>query len=263
MKKFWRILSHFWKIVKTHPQPLSLLKRGEKRNPKTSSSSKYPLFTKERLMENRNPGLSNSSKFPLFIKDCVRLLTEGSGEFSNFRISSFLTIFLIISSLFCCTFSEIRVSSKKNTGLPDEEGDSVKIISMTKDIIDYELTAPHIDRFYKKKLTFADSIFLTTYNPDGSIKSTLASDKAEMDEAKNILTAIDNVVVETENGIMKTPFLIWNKNTDELHAKKEVILIREDNVLRGLEMKTDGNLERIEIIKVSAEGKIDENEIDW
>ena len=134
---------------------------------------------------------------------------------------------------------------------------------MTKDIIDYELEATHIDRFYKKKLTLADSIFITTFNPDGSIKSTLSSDKAEMDEAKNILTAIDNVIVKSENGIMKTPFLIWNKNTDEFYAKNGVTLIREDNVLQGQEMKTDGNLERIEIIKVSAEGKIDESEIDW
>jgi len=165
--------------------------------------------------------------------------------------------------LISCTFSEESFSGKKDSNFPDEEADSVKIISMIKDVIDYELTATHIDRFYKTKLTFADSIFITTFNPDGSIKSTLSSDKAEIDETKNILTAIDNVIVKSENGIMKTPFLIWNKNTDELHAKNGVTLIREDNILRGLEMKTDGNLDRIEIIKVSAEGKIDEGEIDW
>lgn len=234
MKKFCWILSRFWKIVRTHFQSLSLSKRGE----------------------NRNSNLSSSPKFLFFVKEWI-------GEFGKPKIFCFLTIIVFISFLVSCTFSEESFSGKKDSKLPDEEADSVKIISMTKDIIDYELEATHIDRFYKKKLTLADSIFITTFNPDGSIKSTLSSDKAEMDEAKNILTAIDNVIVKSENGIMKTPFLIWNKNTDEFYAKNGVTLIREDNVLQGQEMKTDGNLERIEIIKVSAEGKIDESEIDW
>jgi len=95
------------------------------------------------------------------------------------------------------------------------------------------------------------------------VKSTLKCDKAEVDDAKNTLTGIGDVVVVSENGTMKAPFMILERNTNTLFAKKGVTLIRENNVLFGEEMESNLDLDRVEIIKVSAQGKLNEDEVNW
>ena len=112
-------------------------------------------------------------------------------------------------------------------------------------------------------LTIADTVFIKTFKPDGNIKSTISCQKAEMDEKKNQLIGTGNVVVKSENGILKTPYLIWNRNTDEIYAKNGVVLERKDNIIRGSEMETDINLNNIKMLKVSAEGKLNEKDINW
>ena len=69
--------------------------------------------------------------------------------------------------------------------------------------------------------------------------------------------------MKSENGILKTPYLIWNRNTDEIYAKNGVVLERKDNIIRGSEMETDINLNNIKMLKVSAEGKLNEKDINW
>jgi len=147
--------------------------------------------------------------------------------------------------------------------IPDEQADSIKIISTNKDMIDYELTAVHYYKYYSTKQTFADTVFVTFFNIDGSVKSTLKCNKAELDDAKNTLTGIGDVVVVSENGTMKAPLIELDRNSNTLYAKNGVILIREENVLKGEEMESNLDLDRVEIIKVSAEGKLNEDEVSW
>ena len=173
-----------------------------------------------------------------------------------------LSIVFIVFS-FSCSQTEENLFSKKNDEIPDQQSDYVTIITTNSDIIEQEITAVHIDRYTKKKLTLADTIFVKNFTPEGELQSTISCDKAEIDDVKNILTGIGNVVVTSDNGILKTPYLIWNRYNDEIYAKDGVTLIRKESVLNGMEMITDINLEKIKIIKVTAEGKIDAEEIDW
>jgi len=147
--------------------------------------------------------------------------------------------------------------------IPDEQADSIRIISTTKDVIDYELIAVHFYKYYSTKQTFADTVFVTFFNVDGSVKSTLKCNKAELDDVKNTLTGIGDVVVVSENGTMKAPLIELDRNTKTLYAKNGVILIRDGNVLKGEEMESNLDLDRVEIIKVSAEGKLNEDEVNW
>ena len=177
--------------------------------------------------------------------------------------------FLIILSLtsliflFSCTGNEEDYDMPISGKMPDEQADSIRIISTTKDVIDYELTAVHFYKYYSTKQTFADTVFVTFFNVDGSVKSTLKCNKAEVNDAKNTLTGIGDVVVVSENGTMKAPLIVLDRNSNTLYAKNGVILIREDNVLKGEEMKSDLDLDRVEITKVSAEGKLNEDEVNW
>ncbi len=174
-----------------------------------------------------------------------------------------LKICSLILLFFACTQAEDMSYLPIEDKMPDEQADSIKVIATTDDVIDYELTAVHMYKYYETKQTFADTVFIIFYNPDATIKSTLSCDKAEVDDAKNILTGIGNVIVKSENGTMKAPYMILNRNTEQIFAKQGVTMIREGNVLHGAEMKTDIYLDRVEIISVSAEGKLDEKDIDW
>ncbi len=147
--------------------------------------------------------------------------------------------------------------------IPDEQADSIKIISTNKNVIDYELTAVHFYKYYSTKQTFADTVFVTFFNLDSSVKSTLKCNKAELDEVKNTLTGIGDVVVVSDNGTMKAPLMVLDRNTNTLFATDGVTLIRGDNVLKGEEMESNLDLDRVEITKVSAKGKLDEEELNW
>lgn len=177
--------------------------------------------------------------------------------------------FLIILSLYSlqflisCTGNDDASNMPISGKIPDEQADSIRIISTTKNVIDYELTAVHYYKYYSTKQTFADTVFVTFFNVDGSVKSTLKCNKAEVDDAKNTLTGIGDVVVVSENGTMKAPLIVLDRNTNILYAKNGVILIREDNILKGEEMESNLDLDRVEITKVSAEGKLNEDEVSW
>ncbi len=175
-------------------------------------------------------------------------------------------IVLCLSNLFflmSCAENDEASNMPISGKIPDEQADSIKIISTTKDVIDYELTAIHYYKYYSTKQTFADTVFVTFFNMDGSVKSTLKCNKAEVDDAKNTLTGIGDVVVVSENGTMKAPLMVLNRNTNILYAKNGVILIRENNVLNGEEMESNLDLDRVEITKVSAEGQLNEDEVNW
>ena len=114
----------------------------------------------------------------------------------NFLIVLFLSnLFFLISCMGNDEASNMPISGK----MPDEQADSIKIISTTKDVTDYELTAVHYYKYYSTKQTFADTVFVTFFNVDGSVKSTFKCNQAEVDDAKNTLTGIGDVVVVSEN----------------------------------------------------------------
>ncbi len=181
------------------------------------------------------------------------------------RVYKNCLIILILINLFLvsCTDKDVISTMPLEGKIPDEQADSIKIISTNKNVIDYELTAVHFYKYYSTKQTFADTVFVTFFNLDSSVKSTLKCNKAELDEVKNTLTGIGDVVVVSENGTMKAPVMVLDRNTNTLFATDGVTLIRGDNVLKGEEMESNLDLDRVEITKVSAKGKLDEEELNW
>ncbi|MCF7794620.1 MAG: LPS export ABC transporter periplasmic protein LptC [Candidatus Cloacimonetes bacterium] len=170
---------------------------------------------------------------------------------------------LILIFLVSCSQEEQQTNTPIEGKIPDEEADSLYVVVTNKDKLEYEMTAVHMYKYYDTKQTFLDSVFLTFFNADGSVKSTLRCDKAEVDEAENIITGIGNVVVESENGIMKAPRAVLNRNTEKIFAEDGVTLIRNQNTLYGEEMVSDMKLEVAEFRKVSAEGTLENEEFDW
>ena len=178
---------------------------------------------------------------------------------------SYLIILILSSILFLSSCAEQDDASEMPISgrIPDEQADSIKVISTSGNVIDYELTAVHYYKYYNTKQTFADTVFVTFFNVDGSVKSTLKCNKAEVNDAENSLTGIGNVVVVSENGIMRAPLIVLDRNSNTLYAKNGVSLQRDNNLLFGEEMESNLDLDRVEITKVSAKGKLDDKEINW
>ncbi|MCD4819959.1 MAG: LPS export ABC transporter periplasmic protein LptC [Candidatus Cloacimonetes bacterium] len=171
---------------------------------------------------------------------------------------------LIIGLLFFGACEKVEFSSEtiSDKNLPTKQAENVRIVTTNGDKIEEEMTAVHFDE-YESGLIVADTVFIKNFNEDGSLKFTLKSDKIKKDDTKNLLIALGNVIVTSDNGVLKTPYLEFNEDTEIIVAKEKVVLERENNILYGKELTTDINFEKIEIIQVSAEGKIDEENIDW
>jgi len=178
------------------------------------------------------------------------------------KICKFLLMFILLFLLSCTQEEEpenLPIAGK----IPDEEADSLYVIITNKDKTDYEMTAVHMYKYYDTEQTFLDTVFVTFYNPDGTVKMTLRSDAAQIDDAENTITGKGNVVIVSSNGTMKAPEAVLNRNTEKIVASNGVTLIRNDNTLYGEEMVSDMKLEVAEFRKVSGEGKLDNEEIDW
>jgi LPS export ABC transporter protein LptC len=147
--------------------------------------------------------------------------------------------------------------------IPDEVSDSVHIRQMNLNKLDFDLWALRVNRWEAKHLTIAQQVKIQSYNPDGSLKSTLVADSARVDEINNFIIGKGHVRVDSENGIMKAPYAKWDRNSDELFAQGNVVVIRGENTLYGSELKTDIRLDRIEILEVSAQGTINEEDFTW
>jgi LPS export ABC transporter protein LptC len=173
-------------------------------------------------------------------------------------------IFSILILMLCGCEEEAMpemLSSSKN--IPDEQSDSVKVITMNGEIISMEMHARHIDRYYKRKETLIDSLYLQNFNEDGSLKSTLTCKNAIINETRNEITCIGDVVVISDNGRLEAPKLVWDRDSNKVQAEEGVTLLRGDDVLWGERMRTDLELNNIEIIKVSASGTVKSGNVEW
>lgn len=171
-----------------------------------------------------------------------------------------LFFFLIV--IFSCQQQEPELIMSIEGQIPDEQADSIRVIATTDSIIDYEMTAVHLYKYYETKQTFADTVFVKFFKHDGTIETTLKCDRAEVDDAKNTITGIGNVVVISENGTMKAPYAELNRNTEQIIASQGVQLIRDENILYGEEMVSDMKLDVVEITRVSGEGKLNDEDLD-
>ena len=126
-----------------------------------------------------------------------------------------------------------------------------------------ELYAKRIQRFYEHHFFIADSVNIFSYNKDGVFSYSITCDSAYVDQKENIFTAMGRVVVVNPDGNLKTNLLKWNRSDDKLTAPGDVVLVHQDNIIIGTSLETNLNFDFIKLKEVSAEGSIDEENIDF
>lgn len=150
-----------------------------------------------------------------------------------------------------------------NRGLPDETSNNVSIYAYKENRVDYILTANKIERYYDSRRLYAWNVKIVSYDDKKNLRSTIVADTAYVDEARNLVQAIGNVVFDTPNGTIKSRVINWDRNIDEIYVPTKVTLIREGNVLYGDNLRTDSRISFAEMSAVSAEGMLKGDEIDW
>ncbi|MCK4956262.1 MAG: LPS export ABC transporter periplasmic protein LptC [Candidatus Cloacimonetes bacterium] len=162
-----------------------------------------------------------------------------------------------------CQKDEIPEFSKQGEEIADQEARNIIVSSTIDGVLEYKMKANYMEKFIKKNITYIDTVEITSYRKDGSIEIILTCNRAELDEVNNVFVGTGDVVVTSDNAILKTPYLRWDRLTDKFLAKNGVTILREGSILQGEEMRSDALMNTIEITKVSAEGTLDEKDIDW
>jgi LPS export ABC transporter protein LptC len=180
-------------------------------------------------------------------------------------IFSLLEIIIIVSLLSLTGCNKVTQPSKTrmNPEYPDEQSNFVHIISMKGDSIDYVLDATRIDRYYDRQDLVAFDVNIVSYDKLGKVHSKIAADKAIVNDIENRVVAIGHVKLTTPNGILETGSLTWERSFDEIMAPGSVTLIRNGNILNGISLRTDSNLNYAEMKQVTATGKVNETDLNW
>jgi len=181
----------------------------------------------------------------------------------SWLIISYLIVIILLPS---CDLTEQQYFASQKLDYAEEQSDSVTIYEINGEHIERLITARKIERFYNDQYLRANEVNITDYNLDKTIRMTLYADSLIIDETQNTYEAKYNVVINHQNALLYTDLLNWDQNHDEIYAPDEVIIVRGNNVLRGFELRTDVDFNRIELSRVTAEGHLDDEDfadLDW
>jgi len=146
--------------------------------------------------------------------------------------------------------------NQKNTTqreFPDQQGwNSTLIISQegkTSAIIKYG----HMEKFSKRKMVYFDAgVELELFKDDGTLKTHLTSDKAELNEATNDMVAIGNVVVVDSGRTLKTERLDYITKAKKIISELPVMMwTAEGDTLYGDGFEMEQSSDEINILNPS------------
>lgn len=178
--------------------------------------------------------------------------------------SAELFLLLALLHISACGESDLvlRTESLKR-GLPEETSTKVTITEFDKDGVAYILRAARIDRYYERRILNAYEVDITAYDRENGGSSSLKADSTIVDDARNLIYAHGNVKLVGKEGSISTGRLIWDRNMDEILAPGEVTLVKDGNVLRGTNLRTNLSIYPTEMDNISAEGFFEEDYLDW
>ncbi len=102
----------------------------------------------------------------------------------------------------------------------------------------------HLAQYSDSKKTFlSDTVDVDFFNEAGRVSSHLKSMKAEVDENKNNLLALKNVVVISDSGVtLYTEKLEWIQKEEKIVSDTLVTIITEQDTIHGIGLESDAAL---------------------
>ncbi len=173
-----------------------------------------------------------------------------------------LTFFSIV--LFACSNVESDKLGETREGLPDAESWNATITLTNKGSKRAIIKSGHLEKYQQRQYILLDqNVDADFFNENEIYTSNLKSEIAEIDESKDFLIAMGNVVVVSDSGVtLYTDTLSWDNVDEKVFTDDSVIFITEQNdTLYGIGFKSDIELNNWEIMQptgVFHEGSIEQ-----
>ena len=137
-------------------------------------------------------------------------------------------------------------------GLPDAESWNATITLTSEGAKRAVIRSGHLEKYQQRQYILLDqTVDADFFNNKEIYTSNLKSDVAEIDEAKNFLIAMGNVIVISDSGVtLFTDTLSWNNVEEQIFTDDSVIFITDQSdTLYGVGFKSDLELNNWEILK--------------
>ena len=162
-----------------------------------------------------------------------------------------LLIFSLMA-LIGCQSVELERSGNSREGMPDAESWQV-IITLTNEVSKRAIIkSGHLEKYNNRQyILLNQSVNADFFNESEIYTSNLKSESAEIDEGKDFLVAMGNVVVVSDSGVtLMTDTLSWDNVEEKIFTDGSVIFITEKrDTLYGIGFKSDIKLDNWEILK--------------
>ena len=154
--------------------------------------------------------------------------------------------------IFACNNTELNKIGETRDGLPDAESWNATITLTNKGSKRAIIKSGHLQKYQQRQYILLDQkVDADFFNEDEIYTSNLKSEIAEIDESKDFLIAMGNVVVVSDSGVtLFTDTLSWDNVEEKIFTDDRVIFITEQNdTLYGIGFKSDVELNNWEIMK--------------
>ncbi len=161
-----------------------------------------------------------------------------------------LTIFCLF--IFACNNTELNKIGETRDGLPDAESWNATITLTNKGSKRDVIKSGHLQKYQQRQYILLDQkVDADFFNEEEIYTSNLKSEIAEIDESKDFLIAMGNVVVVSDSGVsLFTDTLSWDNVEEKVFTDDRVVFITEQNdTLYGIGFKSDIELNNWEIMQ--------------
>ena len=154
--------------------------------------------------------------------------------------------------IFACNNTELNKIGETRDGLPDAESWNATITLTNKGSKRAVIKSGHLQKYQQRQyILLVQKVDADFFNEEEIYTSNLKSEIAEIDESKDFLIAMGNVVVVSDSGVsLFTDTLSWDNVEEKVFTDDRVVFITEQNdTLYGIGFKSDIELNNWEIMQ--------------
>jgi LPS export ABC transporter protein LptC len=139
---------------------------------------------------------------------------------------------------------------------PDQIIENSTITFSEKGVRTAAIFAEYVAVYERRDLKKATKLHIDFYDKDGKHTSVLEADSGVIEERKQKIEALGNVVVTTEQGIrLRTQSLRWDPKTSKIVTDDFVTITKGKDVITGYGLEADEELKDL-VIKKRVSGEI-------
>jgi LPS export ABC transporter protein LptC len=140
--------------------------------------------------------------------------------------------------------------------VPDQVMENTSITFTEEGVKSAVIYAKHLAVYEKLDLKKAKGVRVDFYDQEGNHSSVLVADSGLIQEKRQNLEAVGNVVVTTEEGIkLETQSLRWDPQKRKIVTNDFVKITKKKDVITGYGLEADEELKHF-VIKRSVKGKV-------